>query len=411
VDLHTHNSWQGQWHEIDGTEYYFYAGKDTYDAGRAHLPGFWTGSEGLAHPLRDRSGKKYILKSFTCECPERRERMQWLCSKSLCACHPLLGGAPYKYVGPPIEGQVCPFIEGVTWDRLKDDASFSLTSEDRLWLAFGLAEAVRLLEGGLDMSHSDLSPGNMLIHKGGGGRPAIALIDFDAFCHGDVPTLPVGKGQTLGTPGYQAPESLEASTIIRSDRFSMAIHIHEILAFGVDPDLGEPEHVFFEQAVLNRRKAEPTPRFRKYWGNEVSELFLQAVRARTVTERPSPSEWCDAFRGLGTGPPPQAAMLITAELDRDGKRVRRRFKLLGSKVDMGAALKDPQVGVRLARSGHVYQATVESQACLAILHDAWTGRDSRLDGTPRPVTPGSTIVVAGWKFTFHAGEESREASP
>ena len=398
MDLHTHRQWQGEWHDIAGRDYYFFNGQDTLGPARAHLPGFWTGSEGLAHPLKDRCGKRYVLKSFTIDCPERTQRMQWLCRHKLCDCHPLLLGAPYEYVGPPIDAQICPFVAGRTWDSIKND-ELSLDSDERLWLAFCLAAAARLLEDGLDLHHSDLSPGNMLIDGiGGQERPLISLIDFDAFFHQDVPILPVGKGQTLGTPGYQAPECVKEGAIIRSDRFALAVHIHEFLAIGDDEDLGEPDHLFFEQDDLNAGRAEPTPRFKKYWGAEVDAIARRALQARSAKDRPVPQEWCDAFRSLGTGPAPEVGLLMTAER----KGVRKRFDIRSTSVNLAQALSDPQVLVRLSRNAVAYQAAVTGPQCVAILNDGRTGKQTRLTAAPEPVSPGSSMVVAGWELTFHA---------
>lgn len=400
MNLSMHRNWQGQWQPLDGEEFYFFTGSDTYGPPKAHLPGFWTGSEGLAHPIRDRSGTKYVLKSFTQDCPERDQRMRWLCDKNLGHSIPvsLLRGAPYKYLGPPIQAQICPFVEGRTWSSLKD-AEVSLNFDQRLWLAFSLAESARILEEGLTLCHSDLSPGNMLIDSlGTNGLPHLALIDFDAYFHKEVPVLPVGLGQTQGTPGYQAPESVQANRIIDSDRFSLAIHIHEFLAFGVDPDLGEPDHLFFEQEDLNAGKAEPTPRFKKVWGPGIDSLLRRALSAKKAQERPSPAEWCEAFRDLRPGLNLETSLLLTAE--HSGQR--QRFDLQSPTIDLSEGLKDKRVALRLTRKSHGYHVAALDKNCVAILHDAETNKDLRLDTTPREVKAGARVVVAGWELTFHA---------
>lgn len=398
MNLSIHRNWQGTWRDLLGKEYYFFNGEDVYGPKRAHLPGFWTGSEGLAHPIRDRSGNKYVLKSFNFDCAERDQRMQWLCGKSLGSSLPvdLLRGAPYQYIPPPVQAQICPFVPGDTWAAIKDK-EIVLTPDQRLWLACSLAQAVRVLEDGLQLSHSDLSPGNMLIDLGNGkAAPSIALIDFDAFHHRETPTLPVGKGQTLGTPGYQAPECLLQNRIVDSDRFSLAVHIHEFLAFQEDADLGEPDYLFFEQEDLNQGKARPTGRFKKYWGDTLYDLVCTALSAKSAGKRPSGEEWCEAFRNLGAGPDSQTSLIMTAS--KNGKR--DRFDLQSQDIDLSKAFKN--VPLQITRDTGGYQVSCRDKKCVAILEDPHTKKNIRLTPRPHKLEPGSKIVAAGWEFTFDA---------
>ncbi|MCP5518846.1 MAG: hypothetical protein H7A45_16505 [Verrucomicrobiales bacterium] len=406
MDLNTHRKWQGGWHSVEGEDYYFCAGGDLYSAARAHLPGFWTGAEGLAHPIKDSQGKRYIFKSFTIQCEERAQRMQWLCRQRLCECGDLwlLRGAPYRHLPDPWHAQICPFVEGKTWDSWKAD-DVRLTSDQRLTLSFSLAEAITLLEAGLAMCHSDLSPGNFIIDLSStDGLPRVSLIDFDAFYHPKVPVLPVGRGQTLGTPGYQAPEFAGANKIIQTDRFALAVLIHEILALGEDPDLGEPDHRFFEQEDLNRRRARPTPRFRQYWGDDVYRLVVRALTAPGTDDRPAPREWTEAFLALGA-PDAKPGLLMTAE--RNGSRLR--FELKSAEVDLARALRDPDVCLQLERDDGAYRVRHNgSRRALgkpAILKDPKTGKHIPLRDIAQVVIPGAMIVVAGWELSFHAKQD------
>jgi hypothetical protein len=413
MNLRQHREWQGQWHNLDGHEYYFFNGADTYAAEpkKAHLPGFWTGSEGLAHPIKDRADTKYVLKSFTIECPERVQRMQWLCAQGLCQCAslPLLRGAPYKFLGAAIMAQVCPFVEGRTWDAwkrqwrtAKDQPQVPLTPDQRLWLAISLAEAVRLLDRGVKLCHSDLSPGNVMIdYRGPRSLPVLSLIDFDAFYHAAVPILPVGKGQTQGTPGYQAPEFVRENQIIRTDLCALAALIHELLAYGEDADSGDPDYGFCDQETLNRRAAAPTSRFRKHWGETIDGLVRRALGARLTSQRPSPDEWCDAFLHLGAAPPPQARLLLTAEAQ--GRR--QRFDLQSSTIDLAQAL-DSRIALELHRNSLAYEIRCcAPQQCVAVLHDGQSSKSVTLDQQARPLKPGDRIVAAGWELRFDAWEE------
>lgn len=403
MDLNTHRKWQGDWHEIEGDEFYFCAGKDIYPPARAHLPGFWTGAEGLAHPIKDRQGNRFIFKSFTIQCEERDHRMRWLCERRLCDCGALwlLHGAPYRHLPTPMHAQICPFVEGKTWDSWKAD-EIRLSADQRLYLAMSLAEAVNLLESGLGLRHSDLSPGNVIIDMNSNNEPpALSLIDLDAFYHEDVPILPVGHGQTLGTPGYQAPEFLSGNQVIRTDRFALAVLIHEFLALGDDPDLGEPDQRFFEQEDLNRGHATPTGRFKTYWGQDIYQLTVRALSAQSTDERPAPQEWCDAFLALGA-PSAEAGLLMTAEKNQQ----RQRFELKSASVDLAAALNDPDVALRLDRRTGGYQVqrvqNHSAKAKPAVLQDPQTRKHLTLGSQPLAVLPGTTIVVAGWQLTFHA---------
>jgi serine/threonine protein kinase len=237
----------------------------------------------------------------------------------------------------------------------------------------------------------DLNPGK--------GLPTLSLIDFDAYHHTAVPVLPAGKGQTLGTPGYQAPEFLRVNQVIRTDRFALAVFIHEFLALGDDPDLGEPDHRFFEQEDLNKLKAEPTARFKQYWGSDIYELMVRALRTDKTHDRPAPQEWCEAFLALGA-PPVESGLLMTAQ--KDGKR--QRFELKSARVDLAAALGDPAVALELRRANGGYQVrrVAIQPPKPAILLDPQSGKHISLDHAPQAILPGTAITMAGWELTFHA---------
>jgi serine/threonine protein kinase len=235
----------------------------------------------------------------------------------------------------------------------------------------------------------------------GNGLPTLSLIDFDAYYHPEVPVLPAGKGQTLGTPGYQAPEFLRASQVIRTDRFALAVFIHEFLALGDDPDLGEPDHRFFEQEDLNRLGARPTARFKKYWGTDIYDLIARALGTDKTADRPAPQEWCDAFIALGA-PPVESGLLLTAE--KDGKR--QRFELKSSRVDLASALADPALALQLHRANGGYQvrrvASQQGPPKPAILQDPQSGRHVPIESEPQAVLPGAVITMVGWELSFHA---------
>jgi len=129
-------------------------------------------------------------------------------------------------------GLVMEFVDGIdlaTWMTRKGRPEFDTTLQifSQLLSALHCAHAQGVL-------HRDLKPANILLRPTDGGLQA-KITDFGIAKlletpSGSVPLTMVG--QSIGTPGYMAPEQLKAPvvTTVRSDIFSLGTVLYEMIA-------------------------------------------------------------------------------------------------------------------------------------------------------------------------------------
>jgi hypothetical protein len=126
--------------------------------------------------------------------------------------------------------------KGSLQDRMKGrfDRGESFSVDEALTISRQIAEGLRVVHA-LGIAHRDLKPANIMYrslpeHTGGGGGERLVLVDF-----GIAKNL-AGTGATTiatGTPYYMAPEQTEGRADRRSDVYSAAVVLYELLARAV----------------------------------------------------------------------------------------------------------------------------------------------------------------------------------
>jgi len=84
----------------------------------------------------------------------------------------------------------------------------------------------------LGVVHGDLKPTNLILGRDYAGRPHPWVLDFGvSFFSGQDPGLDPTRGRITGTPGYLAPEWIDAGSADgRADCFSLGCVLYELLA-------------------------------------------------------------------------------------------------------------------------------------------------------------------------------------
>jgi hypothetical protein len=298
-----------------GLETYYF--KD-YDRSRPGQPPWRSGAEGKAYPLLgyDQAVVAY-LKFFTRPTRKRLERTAWLIAQRMHAWLPGLAAAPIAWGDTRLAQRACESefdfagylaraVPGRTWLELKtaiceNSVRFSDDTRRRCTCDLLLSLAV-LEEAGI--VHGDLSPNNIVIDlEAAGDRPALYLIDFDAFvaeAAGPNRAVTVAEGGTYGTDGYSPPELAAAaaegdgSVAPRSDRYGRDMLLLELLLMdgGLSPD-DSPS--LWDRDQLERRLAAGRARGEPERLPALRHLDTARVFDLADTDRPSSIELAAAL--------------------------------------------------------------------------------------------------------------------
>ncbi|WP_280241083.1 serine/threonine-protein kinase [Nocardia abscessus] len=161
-------------------------------------------------------------------------------------------------------------------------------------------EVIAQTAGALDAAHAaglvhrDVKPGNILLHTSG----FVYLIDFGIARAPDLTSI-TASGSVVGTCGYMAPERFTGSVDARSDIYSLACVLYEILTGSMPFGDGEPA-----QQMRAHLMAEP-PRASQVARGVPAALDTVIARgmAKNPDERyPSAGELAAAARAV-MGPP------------------------------------------------------------------------------------------------------------
>jgi len=235
---------------INGRTYRFVS----FDPSSPGQPPWKTGAEGRAFPLRDSTERIALYaKFFKSKSRKRFDRTVWLTRRNIHHLGRGLKAAPMLWadsrsIGRPeavdfdITACCAQAVPGETWKELKYRIhSQSAVFPDALrWRCVEdlLAAAAALEEN--KVIHGDLSDNNVIIDlQAPAHRPALYLIDFDAFVALDVPhlTLSLEEGGTYGTEGYHPPDLAKCvaagdrSAAPYSDRYGRDMLLLELLLF------------------------------------------------------------------------------------------------------------------------------------------------------------------------------------
>jgi len=205
------------------------------------------GGQGETHLCREQgSGVQRVLKIMhpQFDTPAGRKRVEFLVAQNLSAVNPVLmgpldctgSGTPLAHLSPVAPGQLLEeLLLSPCWSFMEG-----------LDLSIALAQAVAVLDA-RRIWHGDISSLNTMIHRN--GHILVAVIDFDNSGAPGVPPPPMAGGKL-----YMAPEIINGDAPdTESDRWSLAVLIHEILL------LKHPQHGFdadenaFVKATMNDR--------------------------------------------------------------------------------------------------------------------------------------------------------------
>ena len=164
---------------------------------------------------------------------------------------------------------VMPYLGGESLrDRLERERQLPLF--DALAIGRQVASALEYAHAH-GVVHRDVKPENILLYEG-----EALVLDFGIAraVSAAQATRITGTGLVVGTPEYMSPEqALDEGTDARSDQYSLACVVYEMLA-GEAPYAGPSPH-----SILAKRLVDPAPSVRRLRGTVPSEVDRAVVRA------------------------------------------------------------------------------------------------------------------------------------
>ena len=165
-----------------------------------------------------------------------------------------------------------PYVEGRSLrDRL--DVEGALPVEDALRIAREIAQALAYAhERGV--VHRDVKPENVLLTRGADGIERAVLTDFGIALATDATGARLTRtGMAVGTPLYMCPEQAFGEGDARSDQYSLACVVYEML-------VGEPPFTAGSlAALLARHAASPPPSLRAVRASIPDQVNRTVLRA------------------------------------------------------------------------------------------------------------------------------------
>lgn len=235
----------------------------------------------------------------------------------------------YGLVNDPEMGECLlqEFIEGPTLEEhLKAQEGRKMHPKAALEVIVQLADAVNRIhrEG---IIHRDLKPSNIMLRKKDNSP---VIIDFGISKSGENSNLTMDK--IIGTPRYMSPEQLNGQVDSRTDVYSLATILFEMIAGA--PAYGYPEHN--EVVEKLRQPAHPT-RIVQYARNLNPFLrqLIEAGRAKNADARLTDEEFLDAIKeviqlGKFYQDPPLGASSTVIKKERS--KALRRIKMTNADV-------------------------------------------------------------------------------
>jgi serine/threonine-protein kinase len=160
-----------------------------------------------------------------------------------------------------------PYVEGESLrDRLRRETQLSV--QDAVRLAGEVADALAYAHR-LGIVHRDIKPENILLSQ---GHARVADFGVAQVMESQAEQL-TATGYAVGTPAYMAPEQAAGKADARSDLYSLASVLYEMLA-GEPPFTGPSA-----QAILTKRSVGPVPSVRLTRPDVPAELDALVTRA------------------------------------------------------------------------------------------------------------------------------------
>lgn len=214
--------------------------------------------------------KPVAIKVLHCANPTAEERERFAREAQLLASlfHP--GIVRYIAHGQTPDGTpflAMEWLEGEDLERILKKRNLSLS--ESLLLIRTIAEALAVAHR-RGIVHRDLKPANLFLR--GGCIEESTILDFGVARHAQHTKLLTRVGVMVGTPGYMAPEQVQARTHLTpaADIFALGCVLFECLA-GRQPFFAE-----CLEAILVKILFEPTPPLRELCG-EIPDALLSLI--------------------------------------------------------------------------------------------------------------------------------------
>lgn len=162
--------------------------------------------------------------------------------------------------------------------------------------------------------HRDIKPANLIVLPDG----RVKLCDFGIAHLAAATTQLTGKGSSLGTPSYMAPEQFRAEpTDPRTDLYSLGCVLYEMLT-GVQPfDSGGGLPALMYQHL---NQPAPAPRARRPEIPEPLDQLVLDLLAKDPAGRPPGAQTVAAFLRSGGPPPVTRPLVVTHHQPAAGSR-------------------------------------------------------------------------------------------
>jgi serine/threonine protein kinase len=141
--------------------------------------------------------------------------------------------------------------------------------------------------------HRDIKPANILITES--GEPMLSDFGIAKILEGETSTALTGTGMAMGTPDYMAPEQWGGITSSKSDQYSLAVVLFELVA-GRKPYIADTP-----AAVLIKQATEPLPHLTEFvpgLPEEVEWVLIKALAKDPAERYPGMGEFVRALEEL-----------------------------------------------------------------------------------------------------------------
>jgi serine/threonine protein kinase len=382
------------------------------------------------HRHQSRGNVDAFLKVFKQDIPQRHERSEFLVRLGLAKHHEwVFQGVPYGWLnrqrvnGVEIVGHLTKFVglqygdAAKDFDQLKMEGTWdAVPPEKRRAFSAHLASAVCGLER-LQFVHGDLSPGNIMVGPGPGGRDVCCLCDFDGFHHPTQPPIPRKfEGELtrpLGNPEYRYPELIDKinhdaseqddTIIVETDRFALAALVCEMMTWdsALVGRLGRPQ--LLDENIIGSRSLSDLPDDLRSKFPEGFFLLEKALQAGSIQDMPGPDEWLNTLGVQSALPRPfnTSPQVLFYRRKGTSRKLYRHAALTSKASDTFNAVHPELLGVRFERdNANRVILTINSPLPCALRR-----RGSQRVLTPEAkaslaIYPGDLLRLGDWEISF-----------
>jgi hypothetical protein len=184
---------------------------------------------------------------------------------------------------------VMELLEGETLHRRLQRGPTPMPASEAVAIAIEIARGLRAAHKA-GLVHRDLKPGNVMLHGGEDGTPAVKILDFGLVkqLEGELREDITQEGTFLGSPRYMAPEQVSAVPVDhRCDLYALGVILYQCLV-GKTPFDGKGA-----MEVLVQHINSPVPWMREKNPNVDVSPSLESI-VRTLLEKRPEARFADA---------------------------------------------------------------------------------------------------------------------